>query len=106
MRVVKIQDIDKAVCAALKLPSGVLQEKGRAWAVSHPRMLAVFLARKHTAASYAAISEYFGGKGHSGAVAAEKKVRQGVAANGTLALGERQRPLRDLIEKVERELLR
>ncbi len=57
----------------LRLESGALQNKGRAWAVSHPRMIAVFLARRHTASSYAEIGGWFGGRNHSTAVAAEKK---------------------------------
>src|SRR5207248_3765145 len=46
VRVVRLADVDAAVCAALGLPRGTLQTKARAWAVSHPRMLAVYLARK------------------------------------------------------------
>ena len=36
----------------------------------------MFLARKHTASSYSEIGGWFGGRNHSTAVAAEKKVRQ------------------------------
>ena len=68
----------------------MLQSKGRAWAVSHPRMVAMFLARKHTAASYSEIGKHFGGRNHSTAVAAEKKVRQWLAADDELALGQRR----------------
>src|SRR5262249_7245353 len=52
IRVVLLADIDAALCRVLKLEPGALQSKHRAWAVSHPRMLAMYLARKHTAASY------------------------------------------------------
>ena len=38
-------------------------------------MLAIYLCRKHTAATYGEISKHFGAKTHSTAVAAEKKVR-------------------------------
>ncbi len=43
IRVVRLEDVDRAVRAVLRLESGALQNKGRAWAVSHPRMIAVFL---------------------------------------------------------------
>jgi chromosomal replication initiator protein len=103
IRVVRLIDVDQAVCAVLGLPKGTLQTKARAWAVSHPRMLAVFLARKHTAASYSEISVHFGGKSHSTAVAAEKKVRQWLAGDTTLAVGSRPWRVRELLERVERE---
>ena len=75
-----------------------------AWSVSHPRMLAVFLARKLTAASYAEIGQYFGGRNHSTAVAAEKKVRQWLQTDGTLALSQHTWRVRELIEMAERHL--
>jgi chromosomal replication initiator protein len=106
VRVVQLGDVDGAVCRALKLEAGALQSKGRSWAVSHPRMLAIFLARKHTAAAYAEVGSYFGGRNHSTAVAAEKKVRRWVAEDSELVLGERRLRVREVVERVERELLR
>ena len=106
VRVVQLDDIDRAVCAVLRLEQGILQSKGRAWAVSHPRMAAMYLSRKHTAASYSDIGKHFGGRNHSTAVAAEKKVRQWLDADAELALGQRRIAVRELIERVERDLLR
>ncbi len=106
VRVVRLEDVDRAVRAVLRLEAGALQNKGRAWAVSHPRMVAVFLARKHTASSYAEIGGWFGGRNHSTAVAAEKKVRQWLAADAELSLGERRVRVREVVERAERELMR
>jgi chromosomal replication initiator protein len=106
VRVVQLADVDEAVCRVLKLEPGALQSKQRAWAVSHPRMLAMFLARKHTAAAYSEIGQHFGGRNHSTAVAAEKKVRQWLQDNGELMLGERRLRVREVVELVERGLLR
>jgi chromosomal replication initiator protein len=106
VRVVQLDDIDRAVCGVLRLEHGALQAKGRAWAVSHPRMAAMFLARKHTAASYSDIGKHFGGRNHSTAVAAEKKIREWIESDAELALGERRIRVRELIERVERDLLR
>jgi chromosomal replication initiator protein len=106
VRVVQLADVDAAVCGVLRLPTGSLQSKQRVWAVSHPRMLAMFLARKHTSAAYSEIGQYFGGRNHSTAVAAEKKVRQWLQANGELTLGERSLRVREVVELVERDLLR
>jgi chromosomal replication initiator protein len=106
VRVVQLADIDGAVCGVLRLETGALQSKGRAWAVSHPRMVAMFLARKHTAASYSDIGAHFGGRNHTTAVAAEKKVRRWLQSDADLALGQRRIRIRELVERVERELLR
>jgi chromosomal replication initiator protein len=104
VRVVRLEDVDAAVCQVLRLPQGTLQSKARAWSVSHPRMLAVFLARKLTAASYTEVGQYFGGRNHSTAVAAEKKVRQWLQSDGTLALSRHTWRVRELIEMAERHL--
>jgi chromosomal replication initiator protein len=106
VRVVQPGDVDRAVCGVLRLETGVLQSKARAWAVSHPRMVAIFLCRKHTAASYSEIGAHFGGRNHSTAVAAEKKVRQWLESDAELGLGERRIRVREVIERVERDLLR
>ena len=62
VRSVTVADVDAAVCTVLRLSSGTLQSKARSWAVSHPRMLAIYLARKHTAATYGEIAKHFGGE--------------------------------------------
>jgi len=104
--VVRLPDVDQAVCRALRLDRGALQSTQRAWAVSHPRMIAIYLARKHTAAAYSEIGRHFGGRNHSTAVAAEKKVRQWLRDGTVVPLGNQSRPIRDLVELIERELLR
>jgi chromosomal replication initiator protein len=104
MRIVQLGDIDRVVCTVLGLGHGALQVKKRGWSVAHPRMLAMYLARKHTRATYIEIGEHFGGRSHSTVVAAEKKVRQWLEAEETLALANRQVPVREVLERVEREL--
>lgn len=106
VRAVTIADVDAAVCGVLRLAAGTLQSKARSWAVSHPRMVAIFLARKHTAATYGEIAKHFGAKTHSTAVAAEKTVRGWVAKDATLALGDREWRAKDLLDRVERDLQR
>nr|AEH26474.1 chromosome replication initiation protein [uncultured Acidobacteria bacterium A2] len=106
VRVLQLPDVDRAVCKALRLEVGALKKKQRSWAVSHPRMLAMYLSRKHTAAAFSEIVQYFGGQNHSTAVAADKKVRQWLESDRELALGPRQWRTRELIELIERELSR
>jgi chromosomal replication initiator protein len=104
IRAVGLRDVDAAVCSVLRLTAGTLLAKKRAWAVSHPRMVAIYLCRKHTAATYGEISMFFGNKNHSTAVAAEKKVRAWLETNASLKIGDREWQTRDLVERVEREL--
>jgi chromosomal replication initiator protein len=104
IRVVTMSDVDTAVCAVLNLPKGSLKSKAKAWAISHPRMIAIFLCRKHTAATYGEISIFFGNKTHSTAVAAEKKVRGWIDKNEVVKAGDRVWNVKELIERIERAL--
>jgi chromosomal replication initiator protein len=106
IRVVQLSDLDRAVCQVLRLQPGTLQGRNRAWAVSHPRMLAMYLARKHTAAAYSEIGRYFGGRNHTTAVAAEKKVRNWLQEGAELSIGDQHWPFQHLAEVIERELFR
>lgn len=106
VRVVTVADVDAAVCAVLRLASGTLQSKSRAWTVTHPRMIAIYLCRKHTAATYGEISKHFGAKTHSTAVAAEKKVRVWLDKGANVAIGDRDWPVKELLDRAERELQR
>ncbi|HEV3203444.1 MAG TPA: chromosomal replication initiator protein DnaA [Gemmataceae bacterium] len=106
VRVLQLADVDGAICLAFRLGKGALQSRERSWAVSHPRMMAMYLARKHTAAAYSEIGTYFGGRNHSTAVAAEKKIRRLMEQDGELTLGDRRLRIREVIAVAERELLK
>jgi chromosomal replication initiator protein len=105
VRVVQLGDVDGAVCAALGLGAGSLQSKKRGWQVAHPRMLAMYLARKHTAATYSEIGQHFGRRNHSTVVAAERKVRDWLSDDESLPLGQRQARVRDVLDRIEQVLL-
>jgi chromosomal replication initiator protein len=105
-RATRMEDVDRAVCRALGLENGWLQSRQRNWRISHPRMLAMFLCRKHTSAAYSAIGNYFGGLNHSTVVAAEKRMRRLLQDNGVFAAGEKGTPLAEIVQLVERQLAR
>jgi chromosomal replication initiator protein len=69
-------------------------------------MLAMYLCRKHTAATYGEISKYFGTRTHSTAVASEKKVRAWMEKDATIAIGDRDWRATELRDRIERELQR
>jgi chromosomal replication initiator protein len=71
---VALKDIERAVCELFGVDADGLRSDSRARAVSQPRMLAMYLARKHTGASYSEIGRHFGGRNHSTVISAEKKV--------------------------------
>ena len=71
---------------------------------SHPRMIAVYLARKHTAASYSEIGKHFGDRNHSTAVAAENKVRQWLDEDANLGGGPKPCRVAEIIEQTEKIL--
>ncbi len=103
---IQLGDIDQAVCRVLGLESAALHSKERSRSVSHPRMLAMYLARKHTTAAHSDIGRFFGGRNHSTVVAAEKKVRTWLADNHSLRHGDRSWRVQEVLERIERELCR
>jgi chromosomal replication initiator protein len=106
VRLVRLPDIERVVCELLGVTPELLHSKKRSWMVSHPRMLAMYLARKHTTATHSEVGKFLGGRNHSTIVAGEKKVRQWLADNTSLQFGKRTIPARDVIEKLERALMK
>jgi len=104
IRLVKLEDVERVVCEVLGLSRDLLFSKKRLWIYSYPRMLAMYLARKHTSATYSEVGRHFGNRNHSTVVAGEKRVRQWLADNITLQLGKRIMPVGDILEQIERKL--
>jgi chromosomal replication initiator protein len=104
IRLVKLEDVERVVCDVLGISRELLFSKKRQWIYSFPRMLAMFLARKHTSATYSEVGQHFGNRNHSTVVAGEKRVRQWLADKITLQLGKRIMPVADIIEQIERKL--
>lgn len=98
-RDITLTEIDAATCKIFKLSSGALQSKARTPAITQPRMLAVYLARKHTGATYGEIARHFGVRQHSTALAGEKKVRSALKESESGVIAE-------LLSRIERELMK
>jgi len=71
---VGLKDVERAVCQLFQIEPDALRSDSRARVTSHPRMLAMYLGRKHTGAAYSEIGRFFGGRNHSTVISAEKKV--------------------------------
>ena len=78
-RVVRLGDIEKAVCTIFGLEPQTLQSDDKSRRISQPRMLAMWLARKHTRAALSEIGEFFGRRSHSTVISAQKRVDQWMA---------------------------
>ena len=101
---VALKDVERAVCHLFNLDPEALKSGGRAHSVAHPRMLAMYLARKHAGAAYSEIGRFFGGRNHSTVISAEKKVASWLEdekRNGLLAGFE---TVAELLAALERDL--
>ncbi|MGZ0171436.1 MAG: chromosomal replication initiator protein DnaA [Planctomycetales bacterium] len=105
IRVVRLPDIEAAVCNLFGIDASDLKSDKRTRSVSQPRMLAMFLARRHTQAAYKEIGDFFGGRNHSTVVAAEKKVDTWLRAEKELTFAGRNWHLSDVMESIEQQLL-
>jgi len=104
-RVIRLPDIQQAVCQAFGLePESLLGDaKGRQ--TSHPRMLAMWLARKHTRAALSEIGRFFGRRSHSTVVSAQKRVDAWISAGAQVELADRVSTVDEALRQVEQTLL-
>lgn len=104
-KVVKLHDIEKAVCDVLGVDAQELQSHCKAKDVSYPRMLAMWLARKHTRAALSEIGEYFGRRSHSTVISAQRRVDDWMAAGIPLRLSHNIWHVDEAIRLVEKRLI-
>jgi chromosomal replication initiator protein len=103
-RPVGLGDIDEAVSRVFGLDPKALKSEGKGKHVSHPRMLAMWLARRHTRAALSEIGSFFGGRSHSTVISAQKKVRDWMEQQSRLCLAEGNCTIDEAIRKVEQAL--
>jgi chromosomal replication initiator protein len=103
-RAVRLGDIEKAICDVFHLEPDSLQSDRKVKTVSHPRMLAMWLARKHTRVALSEIGHFFGRRSHSTVISAQKKVELWMAAGAPLDVDGRRCNVEDAIRRVEESL--
>ena len=101
---VRLDDIQRVVCDEFDLNPEMLRSDSRSRQVSHPRMLAMWLARKHTRAALTKISEYFGRRSHSTVVSAQTKVDRWVDQGQQLRCSHRECKVKDVLARLERNI--
>ncbi len=102
--VVRMLDIEKAVCEVFGLEPKSLQAKTKSKTVSQPRMLAMFLARKYTRAAYSEIGQYFGNRQHSTVISAQKKVEDWLSKNESMDHSRGSLGIREMMRNLESAL--
>jgi chromosomal replication initiator protein len=103
-RAVRLDDIEKAVCDAFGLQPASLQSGGKTKRITHPRMLAMWLARKHTRAALSEIGHFFGRRSHSTVISAQRRIDHWMADGRTLAMADDVCDVDEAIRRVERQL--
>ncbi len=103
-RVVMLTDIERAVCEECGISPQMLREESRSRAGSHPRMLAMWLARKYTRAASSEISLFFGRRSHSTVISAEKKVERWKADEAFVQLGTGSCKVSEALKRLEQRL--
>ncbi len=103
-RSVQLLDIERAVCSMFGIVAKELRSENRARMASHPRMVAMWLARKHTRSALSEIGEFFGRKSHSTVLAAERKVADWVGTKQRIRVQDRDCRADEAIRQIERKL--
>jgi chromosomal replication initiator protein len=103
-RIVRMADVEETVCQFFGITPGDLKSAKRIRSLTQPRMLAMFLIRKHTQAAYQEIGQYFGGRNHATVISAEKKVLGWLAAKAPLKVAAESWPMDEVVEALERQL--
>jgi chromosomal replication initiator protein len=92
---ISIEGIQKEVAAYFNIKVGDLKSAKRHKAVTRPRQIAMYLARKLTDNSYPEIGQRFGGKDHSTVISACRKIAD---------LLDKDLTVRNTVESLERQL--
>lgn len=103
-RSMRLSDIEAAVCDVCGVSSSDLQSGRKSKQVSHPRMLAMWLARKYTRAAYSEIGEYFGRRSHATVISANAKVEGWMAARAAMHLPHGDCPTEEVVRRIESQL--
>ena len=102
--VVRLPDIEKAVCDVFGVSSAELQSVCKSKVFTHPRMLAMWLARKHTRAALSEIGNFFGRRSHSTVLSAQKRIDRWMASGKRIELANRTWNVGEAIQQIEKRL--
>lgn len=101
---VHLADIDRLICDAFGIESQTLQSTTRVQHYVQPRMIAMWLARRHTRAGLNEISHHFGRRSHTTVLSADKRVTRWIDEQQEIVLDGVRTRVGDVIRKLERRL--
>jgi chromosomal replication initiator protein len=99
-----MRDIERAICNLFQVKAEAIKSESRAQALAYPRMIAMYLCRKHIGAAYSEIGRYFGGRNHTTVIAAEKKVNKWLKSEKRIVLLPGFETVADVLSDIERSL--
>lgn len=100
----RLDDVEQAVCRVFGVDTKLLRSQSKSRRASNPRMLAMWLARKHTGAALSDICLHFQRRSHSTVISAEKKVNKWLADDSIVQIADRSLKAQEAIELAEAEL--
>jgi chromosomal replication initiator protein len=93
--------IEQAVCEFCGVAPNELKSPSRQKRISSARMLAMYLSRQYTGSAFSEIGEYFGGRSHSTAIAAERKVAKWIEENEGIKLPHAVYPAKEVVRRID-----
>lgn len=80
-KAVALADVERAICTAFGLTGSELRSDSKSHNISQPRILAMYLSRRHTTAAFSEIGRYYGDRNHSTVIAAHRRVETWLKEN-------------------------
>ncbi len=105
IRIVALGDVERAICSLFGVGAAELKSSRRTRSLVQPRMLAMFLARKHTQAAYSEIGEFFGGRNHSTVMSAVAKVQDWLSTDTPVMVSTQSWSVQEVVDSIEQQLL-
>jgi chromosomal replication initiator protein len=103
-RPVRLVDIRQAVCTAFGIEPEDLSGRSRSQRLTQPRILAMWLARKHTQAGLMEISRFFGRRSHSVVLSAQQTVERWLTEGKTLQVGSAVVEVSEIVRQLQGRL--
>ncbi|MGD9634036.1 MAG: DnaA/Hda family protein, partial [Pirellulales bacterium] len=103
-RQVRLSDVEQAVCNVFGVEREHLRSQRKSRAIQEPRMLAMWLARRHTRAAWSEIGEFFGRRSHSTAISAHRRVEELIRSRAEIGLSHETCYVEEAIRRVEAAL--
>jgi chromosomal replication initiator protein len=103
-RTVRLTDVQKVVCDLFGVEPAQLRSERKGRALSEPRILAMWLARKYTRAAWSEIAEFFGRRSHSTVISAHRRVEQLISSQAKVGASDHSCSVEEVIRKLENAL--